>query len=400
MSNRNPIIAFYSRSAYPASNVLKYSENYKNTNVNTLIISGPNGYEGGIVYNDPPFPMFNSTGEYVGDPQWPDSLRQLVSETNIGATNVYFSLSNSAISALAAMSATNLASVMTWLKNNGLTGIDMDCESWGQPGGLPPMAPACQTVTLAAITAGLALTAAPYNRTEEWQHWCAFVAENKGSLSWLNIQCYSGGASNDPVQWYNGFSPPVPIVAGFEASPGTDPGSLTPAQALTQLKAWQGESPANCLAGAFVWDFGLTVSGTYTVGEFALAMYNGLTGNANTITVSACDNELSIVAFQGNASYEVARIMSGYSNPVSVTINVAAGENNGAIVLNGVTQALNATVTACVPSFAYSLAFIGINWGGPTQFTVNVNGTALALPYNPEGATGVVWTPAPVAITV
>jgi len=226
--------------------------------------------------------LFDTAGTYVGDTAWPDSLSQLVAATNIAAANIYFSLSNSAISALAAMTSTALAAVMTWLKSNGIAGIDMDCENWGQPGGLDPMDPACQTVTLAAIAAGLALTAAPYNALSGWQSWSAFVARNKGTLSWMNVQCYAGGYGNDPVEgWFTQFSPSVPIVAGFEANPGPDGGALTPTQAQAQLKSWQAETPANSLAGAFIWEFGIVQSGQYTLSEYGLAMSTGLSGNQN-----------------------------------------------------------------------------------------------------------------------
>lgn len=400
MGTKNPIIAVYTRSGYPSQNVEEFIDDYANTNVNTLILSGPNGYDNGIVYNNPPYTMFDSQGQYVGDASWPASLSRFVAKTNIDPAAIWFSLSNSAISALAAMSASALAGVMTWLKANGIAGIDMDCENWGQPGGLDPMDPACQTVTLAAIAAGLALTAAPYNQQSSWQSWCAFVTRNNGSLSWLNVQCYAGGGSNDPVGgWYTQFNPTVPIVAGFEASPGTDAGALTPDQAKAQLAAWQAETPQNSLAGAFVWDFGLIASGRHTVSQFALAMYAGLTGLHNQVTVTACDNELIVLAYQGNASYELARISSGYSNAVDVTLNITSGLNKGAVVLNGVTSALNSTVTVCVPADSYTVLLIGINWGGPTQFSVGINGNNSS--FGPENSPpGVVWTPTGTAIAV
>lgn len=74
MSNQNPIIAVYTRSAYPSSKVQSSVPNYANTNVNTLLVAGPNGHNGGIVYNNPPFSMFDSQGQYVGDASWPASL--------------------------------------------------------------------------------------------------------------------------------------------------------------------------------------------------------------------------------------------------------------------------------------------------------------------------------------
>lgn len=277
----NPIIAVYTRDGYPSANVLKDLPDYAGNKVNTLIISGPNGYQGEIVYNDPPLVMFNSDGVYVGDTAWPDSLTELVSNTNIGSDRIYLSLSNSAISTLAAMSAEGLSGVMAWLKANGIAGIDMDCENWGQPGGLNPMDQAVQTVTMAAIKASLALTAAPYNKQSAWQQWCDFVNSNNGVLSWLNVQCYAGGTGNNPVQWANAFKP-VPVVAGFEAISSTsqDGGQLSPYNALKQLAEWQLKAPGKTLSGAFVWEFTMIVSQQntykYTVKEYADSMFIGL----------------------------------------------------------------------------------------------------------------------------
>jgi hypothetical protein len=272
-----PIIAIYTRNGYPSSQVNCSIDKYRYTPVNSIILSGPNGHEGGIVYNDPQNHMFDSNGKYVGDSNWVKSLQDLIANTNIQLNQIYISLSNSAISTLAAMTPVALDKVMTFLKTNGIAGIDMDCENWGQPGGLDPMACPCQIVTLATTKAGLALTAAPYRSESKWQDWCSFVTNNKGSLSWLNIQCYDGGFRNNPVQWFTSFKPPVPVLAGFEAIPGTDKGALKPEEIKMQLESWQAELPTKCLTGAFIWDYGIIVSGKYTVNDYALAIFNGLT---------------------------------------------------------------------------------------------------------------------------
>lgn len=122
--------------------------------------------------------------------------------------------------------------------------------------------------------------------------------------------------------------------------------------------------------------------------------------STNTITVTASDNELIILAFQWGASYEVARILSGNSQPVSVTLNLSVGQYNGPVVLNGVNTPLNVSLPVSLPAGDYSLDFIGINWGGPTQFTAAVNKTTISLPYNASGPVGVAWSPTPIAITV
>ena len=119
----------------------------------------------------------------------------------------------------------------------------------------------------------------------------------------------------------------------------------------------------------------------------------------NTITVTACDNELVVLAYQWDASFELCRILSGNSQPVNVTLNLVSGVYQGTITLNGVTQPLNVNVTQTLAPGAYSIQLLGIDWGGPAQFTVNVNGTPYTLPFTQEGD-GLVFSPAPIAITV
>ncbi len=119
---------------------------------------------------------------------------------------------------------------------------------------------------------------------------------------------------------------------------------------------------------------------------------------ANTIHVTACDNELIILAYQWGVSYELCRILSGNSNAVDLTFTINAGLYTGSMTFNDVNTALNASLNTYLPAGDYSLLLIGVNWGGPTQFNVDVNGN----PYNSPGgsAAGCIWTPDPIAVTV
>lgn len=121
---------------------------------------------------------------------------------------------------------------------------------------------------------------------------------------------------------------------------------------------------------------------------------------ANQIQVTACDNELVVLAYNSTSSFELCRILSGNNQPVNVNMNISAGVYEGTVVLNGVNQPLNVTFPPTIPSGAYSILLLGINWGGPTQFTVNVNGKPYTLPLNPSGPSGLTFNPGPIAITV
>jgi hypothetical protein len=99
------------------------------------------------------------------------------------------------------------------------------------------------------------------------------------------------------------------------------------------------------------------------------------------IEVTACDNELYVIASTAAFSSELLHIKSGYGDPVSYKVKpqsiLAAG--------------------------SYSLIFVGINWGGPSAFKVTLTQSSgapivLTAPTNlPVGAT---WTPPAVATTV
>jgi hypothetical protein len=94
------------------------------------------------------------------------------------------------------------------------------------------------------------------------------------------------------------------------------------------------------------------------------------------VTVSACDNELYIIATQGAGSSELLHIKSGYGAPVSNTFNL---EN-------------------ILPKGTWQITLVGINWGGPWAFKVKV-GTNNYTPTG-TGTIGVVWQATTPPITI
>ena len=118
----------------------------------------------------------------------------------------------------------------------------------------------------------------------------------------------------------------------------------------------------------------------------------------NSIAVTACDNELVILACQWGGSFELCRILSGNYNTVNVTIAITDGQYQGPVVLNGVNGPLNETISVSLTPGSYNLAFVGLNWGGPKQFTIaytNNSGITYnySLPASNPGTQfgGVVW---------
>lgn len=167
-----------------------------------LCLLNASGTTGPLFYNENTQPMFDTTGAYIGPANWPQTVAQLRS-TKI--KEIYMSFSSSGTDWMAANPAA-VPGILSWLKNTlGVDGIDIDYEEDTSYGG--KMYP----LTDAAISIGLRLTAAPYRNPGDWQQWVQYVQQKGGTVSWLNLQCYSGGWKNNPGQWtFLG----VPIVAG------------------------------------------------------------------------------------------------------------------------------------------------------------------------------------------
>src|SRR5437868_793321 len=94
------------------------------------------------------------------------------------------------------------------------------------------------------------------------------------------------------------------------------------------------------------------------------------------IEVTAADNELYLIATPsaGLGSSEIVHLTSGFNNPVEYAV---------------IPQSI-------LPKGDYTLDMVGINWGGPSGFTVKTTAgnppvvTTHSSP--PNGNVGVVWT--------
>lgn len=119
-----------------------------------------------------------------------------------------------------------------------------------------------------------------------------------------------------------------------------------------------------------------------------------------TISITACDNELYLLAIPAvsspGSSYQLLHMQSGNSNSVNVTVTVSAGSYSEPAMLNGVNQPLNSSsdYTVSIPNGDYNLFAVGIDWGVGQQFAINLNGTtpySLPLTSPNTGSPAVVW---------
>ena len=99
--------------------------------------------------------------------------------------------------------------------------------------------------------------------------------------------------------------------------------------------------------------------------------------STTAINVKFVDNELYIIAIPSNgmASSELFHYMSGFNDPMNVTIIpkhvLAAG--------------------------TYTLCFVGINWGGPSQFSISLTGGPAVI-LNAISGAGCVCTSVPITV--
>lgn len=96
-------------------------------------------------------------------------------------------------------------------------------------------------------------------------------------------------------------------------------------------------------------------------------------GQLTNIQVNGVDNELYITAFAWGTSVEICHLKGGNAHPITFS-----GNANG-ILTTG----------------TYTILMVGINWGGPAAYDVQLTIDGVAQKYNfsdNSGKTGVVWT--------
>ena len=106
-------------------------------------------------------------------------------------------------------------------------GIDMDCEDAYD---LPSFVAFCEMM----IGMGYDITFCPYAAQDFWNNALARIDKHPGAkVKWWNLQCYAGGAGNNPKDWSPPGAPPGYIIPG-DWGHFWDP----------EYKAWFGDCPA------------------------------------------------------------------------------------------------------------------------------------------------------------
>jgi len=118
---------------------------------------------------------------------------------------------------------------------------------------------------------GFKITLCPYTRSSFWKSvYTNTNAQRPGAVDRVYLQCYAGGAGNNPGTW-NGY------FGGLKVTPGLwcYSNGQTPSQVATKMSTWKS---AYDIAGGFMWflDDMLPHVGTYPVAQYGDAINDAM----------------------------------------------------------------------------------------------------------------------------
>jgi hypothetical protein len=248
--------------------------------------------DGTLVYNNTVIVRdgeFSPTYLYL-----PDLINQL---TSIGSvTNVLFSIGSGGVNDFTNVN--NLLQTqngrLTLIRNFSalssalpIQGYDFDDEDYFVAPTSSAPGPVVELTRILAGNNDMIVTWCPYsNQQSFWNPALSLVYQQDQqnnpvlpqSVRWWNLQCYSGGFSNDPGSWASllpsdagVIDAAVFIVPGLDTSGGTEP-------VQTQFAAWSKTDSG--VDGGFIWNSSGIFSSGSTPNAYAQAIVNGLQGTA------------------------------------------------------------------------------------------------------------------------
>ena len=213
----------------------------KQSGFNTLFLFTTNiAANGDIDYNGK---IVVSNGVYIGDSTWGSRLAAVKNDGRVTRIEMcigsYGSAAFDNIKALVASQGTGPSSILyknfLALKNaTGVDAIQYDDEQTYH---------VASAVAFGKMIAGLGLkvTFVPY---QAQSFWVSAKSQLGVAVDAIYLQCYDGGAGNDPAQWNQAFGNGVKVYPGLWGNTSTQP------QALAQFRAWQQSLGMN---GGFMW---------------------------------------------------------------------------------------------------------------------------------------------------
>jgi len=308
---------------------------------------------GNLIYNDQ---LVVSNGVYVGNAAWPGQLATLKTaptsvnriEWSVGSApsggNDFLS-----IQTLMTTYGTNTSSILyrnfQALKTaTGADAIDYDDETLYSVSTSVKFGQMLSSI-------GYKVTLCPYTDASFWQS----VYNQLGSnlVDHVYLQCYAGGAGNDPGAWNSYFT-------GLKVIPGmwgiaSDPSGSTASQVAVQMAAWHA---ADGIPGGFIWLYDNIVANTNggTPANYALAINQAV----DPLTITPATGFSAVTAFNLRSlpmSTPFTLSNAGASAISWSVVNTSSWLN---VSLSSGTVAAGATTAVTVslnPAIATNLAF-------------------------------------------
>ena len=228
------------------------------------------GANGDLIYNGP---TFVSNGAYVGPVDWPGYLGQL-KKAPTSVTSLAFS-----IGAWGTPDFTNIAALIK-TQGTGPTSIlyknflalkqavpSIDTIDFDNEDNYDQNATVQFSLMLGKL--GYKVTFCPYTYQSYWINCLSAVnKQSPGLVTAFNLQCYEGGAFNDPADWQNaiaGVGESIPVYPGLELP------NVSALQAEDQYASWASEG----VSGGFYWIYD-GIEGRGQTNDYACAIHAGL----------------------------------------------------------------------------------------------------------------------------
>lgn len=180
-----------------------------------------------------------------------------------------------------------------------IDGIDFDLEATQYP--YTHFTDTVVQLTAMLNSLDLEVTYCPYMAESFWLNCLAQVYQDNGKqlVSWFNLQCYAGGAGNDPSQWVAAIksfgqptgvgNPAAFVVPGLwcvNSSSGNCNSGDCPATVQETFAGYTTSDPG--ITGGFIWQYGDVLncessgacSGSMAVKAYANAIIDGLAGQS------------------------------------------------------------------------------------------------------------------------
>jgi hypothetical protein len=293
---------------------------------------------GNLIFNDQ---LLVSHGVYVGNSSWPAQLRTLKEaptsvnriEVSVGSWGVNdFQSIQTLMSTYGTNTTSLLYSNFYALKTaTGADAIDYDDETLYD-------APTAVKFGLMLSSIGYHVTLCPYTESSFWQS--TYNQLGSGIVDAVYLQCYSGGAGNDPGTW-NGYFSGLKVQPGLWCLNGDCTAGSTASEVAAQMTAWRA---ADDIPGGFMWLY-----------DDMLSCNNGGTPADYALAINQAVDPLTITPATGFAAPTAYNLLSlpmttpfGLSNAAATALNWSLINTSSWITVSASSGALTAGATTSV----------------------------------------------------